>query len=283
MATHADDATRRAYWIEQMDAAARFMEEMKARPVAECGEPLASLKAAAAAASVEVAFSKTRLAGRFDRLFHLREGLVGPFLSVAHDMNKRGWVLKVEDAFRTRDMQKDLALDPRLFDAILDRVVWELDGEAPSADLMLRRLTALVATCPKIGTHMSGSAIDVSVLSRADGAERDRGAPYLEMSELTPMESPFPDEGARRNRREITALLARHGFAAYPYEFWHYSQGDAYEGKLVGSDTPARYGPVDLDPASGRATPIEDPVALLNSLDEIRARIDEALARIAHR
>ena len=284
MGSHADnDAARRAYWIEQMEAAAGFMEDMKVRPVAECGEPLASLKAAVAAAAVEVAFSATRLAGRFDRLFHLREGVVGPFLAAAHDMNKRGWVLKVEDAFRTRDMQKHLALAPRMFDTILDRVIWELDGKVPPVELMLRRLTALVATCPKIGTHMSGSAIDVSVLSRENGEELDRGAPYLELSELTPMDSPFPNARARRQRQEMTAILARHGFAAYPYEFWHYSQGDAYAMRLFGTDGVAKYGPVDLDPASGRVTPIEEPAALLSSLDEIQEQIEAALARRSQR
>jgi len=48
------------------------------------------------------------------------------------------------------------------------------------------------------------------------------------MSERTPMASPFVAEDARQNRREITALLGRHGFVAYPWEFWHYNDGDAY-------------------------------------------------------
>ena len=48
----------------------------------------------------------------------------------------------------------------------------------------------LVAQIPKTGTHMSESAIDISVLDRTTGAEVNRGKPYLELSELTPLNSP---------------------------------------------------------------------------------------------
>ena len=104
---------------------------------------------------------------------------------------------------------------------------------------MFRRCSALVASVPKFGTHMSGSAIDISVMHLDDPSrEVDRGAPYLEMSALTPMGSPFVSDAARRNRREITALMRRHGFVDYPWEFWHYSSGDAYEQVLL-QDRPA--------------------------------------------
>jgi hypothetical protein len=52
------DATRRAYWSEQFDAAYRFMfEAILPYPVAECGEPLVSLQQATEAADVSVQFS----------------------------------------------------------------------------------------------------------------------------------------------------------------------------------------------------------------------------------
>ena len=46
-------------------------------------------------------------------------------------MNDRGWVLHVEDAFRTRAMQRGLWAQPHTFDVILDRVRWELGGRTP--------------------------------------------------------------------------------------------------------------------------------------------------------
>jgi hypothetical protein len=147
----------------------------------------------------------------------------------------------------------------------------------PTVELLRRRLAALIAMNPRVGTHCGGSAIDVSVVELDTGKEVDRGAPYLEISEKTPMASPFVSEHACRNRAEITALMAHHGFFTYRFEFWHYNAGDVYEGYISGTGVPARYGPVDLDPATGRVTPIEDPTRPLNSAEDIEARIGELL------
>lgn len=50
-----DIASRRAYWTAQMDAADEFMRRALRYPVAECGEPVVSLRDAASADGVEVA------------------------------------------------------------------------------------------------------------------------------------------------------------------------------------------------------------------------------------
>ena len=275
-----DDA-RRAYWIEQMDAGHEFMMKMLDYPVEECGEGMASLRGAVEDAGVEVVFADTQVGWDFDRIFYVRESLIEGFQGAAREMNERGWVMKVEDGYRTREIQKSLARIEKTFDVILRKVLWERSGVPPSPEDMLRRVTALIATCPKIGTHMSGSAIDISVFHRDTGDEVDRGGPYIEISELTPMASPFISDEARRNRDEITAVMAQHGLAAYPYEFWHYSSGDAYDEYLNGTGKPGRYGPVDFDPATGSVTPIESPKEPLNSLDEIKSEIEAALERIA--
>ena len=145
---------------------------------------------------------------------------------------------------------------------------------------MFRRCSALVASVPKFGTHMSGSAIDISVMHLDEPMrEADRGAPYLEMSALTPMASPFVSEQAQRNRRDIKALMARHGFVDYPWEFWHYSSGDAYEQVQRRTGRPAIYGAVHWDAATHSVTPLPQPEQPLNSFDEIRTEIDAALAR----
>jgi D-alanyl-D-alanine dipeptidase len=275
------DATRRAYWSEQFDAAYRFMfEAVLPYPVAECGEPLVSLQQAAEAADVSVQFSTRPHVNGLPRLYYLRDGQIPGFIGAAAEMNERGWVMRVEDGFRTVQMQKRLGLTPQVFDAVLKSVIWELGGERPSPEFMFRRCSALVASVPKFGTHMSGSAIDISVMHLDDPQrEVDRGAPYLEMSALTPMASPFVSEQAQRHRREITALMARHGFIGYPWEFWHYSSGDAYEQVQRQTGRPAVYGAVHWDAETNSVTPLPQPEQPLNSFDEIRAAIDAALAR----
>ena len=278
MSTPSDDEARRAFWTAMLDDADAFMNEVMAQPVQECGEPMASLVEAAHAAGVEVAFSDLPHSHGLPRQFFLRVGLMPRFVAVAAEMNARGWVLKVEDGYRTTAMQQGLGLNEGIFGAVLRKVQWECGSEKPPVDLLYRRLGSLIANAPKVGTHMSGSAMDISVLQRDSGEEVDRGGPYPEMSERTPMASPFVSERAQQNRQEITALMARHGFVAYPWEFWHYNDGDAYAELLNRTGRPARYGPVHMDPADGSVTPIDDPCAPLNATEVIRAAMERVLA-----
>ena len=246
-------------------------------PIEEGREPALPLREAAEEAGVEVFFSQLAHVRGLRRLFFLRAGLVPFFIEAARELNSRGIALRVEDAYRTREMQKDNAPRPEVFPLVLAMVRWELGGATPPVALLRKRLAALIAMNPRVGTHCGCSAIDVSVIDLDSGRELDRGAPYLEISEKTPMGSPFVSELARRNRADVTALMARHGFHDYRFEFWHYNAGDAYAGYLEGKGGPARYGPVDLDPATGRVSPIRDATTPLNSDAEIEARIRDIL------
>jgi zinc D-Ala-D-Ala dipeptidase len=283
MTNRNDNEERRAYWAAKMEEAFAFMGHIRQYPVAECGEPVVSLVDAVASAGVEVAFSERPHVQGLPRLYLLRIGLIHDFIGCAQEMNERGWVMKVEDAFRTLTMQKHLARAPYTFDVVLERLLWECNGAQPPVELVMRRVGALVAAAPKVGTHMSGSAIDISVLDRANGAEIDRGRPYLEMSELTPMDSPFISAEARANRAAITALMGRHGFVTYPWEFWHYNKGDAYDHFLRQTGQTARYGAVDVSLVDGRVQAIEEPLTPLNSHAEIEGEMRAAMQRRSHR
>jgi D-alanyl-D-alanine dipeptidase len=277
-----DNEARRAYWAQQMDAAYDFMMRALEAPVAECGEPLAALQDATTEHGVKVLFSQSDIVPGMKRQFYLRRNLLKPFTDAARDLNDRGWILLVEDGYRTTEMQKHLSLLPKVFDAVIERCFWE-HGDVPPVDLVRRRLAALTAAHPKNGTHMSASAIDISVQEIATGTEIDRGRPYLEMSELTPMESPFIDKAALENRLAIREILERHGFLAYPYEFWHYNQGDVYDEVLNHTGKPARYGAVHCDLNTGVVTPVENPQETLNSNAEIERSMNEALLRMEQR
>ncbi len=238
----------RCYWSEQMEAAFAFMEAMSRYPIQESGEAFASLREAME--GVEVQFSTSRINGTFPRVYFLRRSLVESLRNVAEAMNRRGWVLKIEDAYRSPAMQRGQSHNPLHFDAILEKVRWELGGALPDAALMMRRVSAMIATRCRVGTHLSGSAIDLSVFDRATGEEIDRGGSYIEFSERTPMASPFVTPEQRRNRDAIEALMLEYGWHAYPFEFWHYSSGDCYAESLAGSGQPGRFGPVRFDEAN---------------------------------
>lgn len=274
-----DEAARRAYWAEQMQQGYDLIQHVLPFPVQECGEPFASLRDAAESAGVEMLFSESKIAGGLDRIFFMRESLVKKVVAAGRQMNDRGWILKIEDGYRSLQMQGELVRKPEVFDAILQKCIWEYGGEIPPVELVSRRAIVLIANIPKIGTHMSGSAIDVSVFNRDDGTEVWRGNPYLEMSERTPMRSPFVEPQWLANRLAITEALEAHGFIHFPFEFWHFNQDDALGHVVRGTPGPARFGAVDWDPATNRVTPCDDPLRPLNPLEVIQREIDAALTR----
>lgn len=252
------DAERREYWREQMQEAHEFMRSAARQTLAECGEALEPLEPAATAAGARVTFSSRPHSGGAPRRFHLRTGLVESFVAAALEFNEHGIAMHVEDGYRSPAMQAALASDPAVVRRIAERVSWEEGGGPPTAALVLRRLGALIATTPKVGTHVSGSAIDISLFD-FEGRELSRGAPYLELSELTPMESPYVPVAAREVRALATQLMASHGFVAYPYEFWHYSAGDVFHAVITGSDEPVRYGPIDFSFETWTLDPVAEP------------------------
>ncbi len=279
MKNQSDNEARRAYWTAKMEEAFEFMGHIRLYPVEECGEPMVTMADAAADAGVEVIFSELPHVQGLPRHYLLRAGLMNDFIHCARAMNECGWIMRVEDAFRTMKIQKFLARAPHTFDVVLERLLWECDGAQPNVEFVIRRVGALVASAPKVGTHMSGSAIDISVLDRLSGREIDRGCPYLELSELTPMDSPFISDEARANRAAITALMGRHGFVTYPWEFWHYSKGDAYDHYLNQSGHTARYGAVHVTVTDGSVEAIAAPLTPLNSNAEIESEMRAAKRR----
>ena len=275
----APQETRRQYWSQLMDQAAAFMDQAAEASVQECGEPIACLKTAVAEAGVQVQFSETTYATGHQRQYYLRERLIPGFITAAALMNQRGWVMKVEDALRTLDMQTNVGRQPAVFERILKTTLWECGDQKPSADFVLKRYRALVAVNAKVGTHTSASAIDISVYDLKTGQEIDRGAPYLEMSERTPMNSPFVSEEAHTNRQEITRIMSEGGLLAYPFEFWHYNAGDCYQSILL-NDGPAKYGPVNTHLPDLHVTPLANPTAPLNTASDMAQLVHTALAHL---
>jgi D-alanyl-D-alanine dipeptidase len=274
-----DDSARRAYWTEQMELGYAMVEKLIAFPVAECGERFACMRSAAASANVEMLFSTSKIAGEMDRVFFMRESLVHDIVTIGRVMNERGWILKIEDAFRSLSMQGQLVRKPQVFDAILKKCIWENGGEIPSVEMIFRRAIVMTANIPKIGTHMSGSAVDVSVFHREDGREVWRGNAYLEMSEHTPMRSRFVDPQHIANRLAITEVMEAHGFMHFPFEFWHFNKGDAGDHILNHNPAPCRYGPVHWNPVTNEVTPVADPFSPLNPLPVIEREVAAAMLR----
>ncbi|THB65072.1 MAG: hypothetical protein D6B27_09245 [Gammaproteobacteria bacterium] len=268
------DKAKRDYWIKLMDKAYGFMQKAAQYPVVESLEPMVSIEEVFSAAKADVILSDKPFPSKgLSRIFYLRESVAHDLVEAALEFNRHGFKLIIEDAFRSYQMQKEIALSEKVFKVILDKVVWELEGATPEPEHMLKRITALSATFPRIGTHMSGSAVDISVMDISSGLILDRGGDYIELSEKTPMASPFISDVAKSNRQKITDTMTKFGFVPYPYEFWHYSKGDVFGEYLTDSGEDAIYGAVDLDLKTGQVTPIAEPMKSLHSLENIAAKI----------
>ena len=73
--------------------------------------------------------------------------------------------------------------------------------------------------------------------------------------------------------------MESHGFMHFPFEFWHFSKGDAAD-RIVNHDTgPARFGPVNWNSETNEVSPVENSKQPLNALSQIEKEIEAALQR----
>jgi len=260
-----------------MEQGLEFFNKVIEFPIDECGEDLVYLPEVLETDKLSVNYSDTETVPGMKRLFYLREGLIPRFQAMVKEFNRQKLILKIEDAYRNLEMQKQLALKDSILKKVIDLVYWETGNNSADLALIIKRLKVLVACCPATATHMSGSALDISILDKETGKEIDRGGPYLELSALTPMDSPFISAEARKNRHLISSIMNRYDFTAYPYEFWHYSSDDVLAGTTLRSYEYARYGPIDFDPTTGKIKQTSDPGRMLNTDSEILKKIKSIL------
>ena len=272
-----DEHEHRHYWTQCMEDAYAFMERMLVYPVMENREGLASIGQAALENGVRIDLPSGLKMGRYPRDFRVRHSLVRPLLNAAEDFLRQAWVLRVEDAFRDIDVQMRGARSERIFQTVYDMARWECGGGEPTAELILRRLSVYTAITPKFANHTAGSAVDVGVTDM-NGYPVDLGGTYPELSRTTPMASPFVSNTVRRNRETLCHILKNHGFHPYPFEFWHFSSGDADAAIATGATAPAHFGPVRAVGSSGQVVPVDDPLMPLVCLGDIARHLASAAA-----
>jgi D-alanyl-D-alanine dipeptidase len=132
----------------------------------------------------------------------------------ARDLAERGLRIKVFDCYRPAR-------------AVADFVRWARDWRDQAAkaefypDVDKRTLFRDGYIASHSG-HSRGSTIDMT-LARADGTELDMGTPFDFFSPKSwPAASNITAE-QRANRMRLAAAMQRHGFRAYPKEWWHFT------------------------------------------------------------
>lgn len=92
-----------------MELAFDFMERMRAYPLCECSEGMVSIREALTRVKAE--FSRTLINDEHPRIYCIRRGLGASLRRVATEMNERGWILKIEDGYRSPAMRRALLGD----------------------------------------------------------------------------------------------------------------------------------------------------------------------------
>ena len=75
-------------------------------------------------------------------------------------------------------------------------------------------------------SHSRGSAVDLTLVRRADGAPLDMGSPWDFFDPISHTDSRAVSREARSYRMRLRAVMDRHGFENHPQEWWHYTLRD---------------------------------------------------------
>ncbi len=71
------------------------------------------------------------------------------------------------------------------------------------------------------GKHTRGTAVDVTLVDRM-GNELPMPTPYDDFTEKAHRDSADWSIEARKNSLKLEAVMTKHGFVAFPFEWWHY-------------------------------------------------------------
>ena len=75
------------------------------------------------------------------------------------------------------------------------------------------------------GRHTRGVAVDVTLVDR-QGNELRMPTPFDDFTEKAHRNSNKWSDEERRNSLKLEAVMTKHGFLAFPYEWWHYDFRD---------------------------------------------------------
>jgi D-alanyl-D-alanine dipeptidase len=216
-----------------LKSAMRFDKTYLDIPVKESKEKLVSINDLFKKEKLTVFFSKDKRGDKI-KIYVIREGLTKPLINVVKELNKLGLTLRFEYAYRTVEGQKKIYLE----------MIKRIENEYPKADRDTQLRIAGIYAAWNLATaaHVGGAALDVMLVD-IKGRDIDMGAKYLESSTKTTTNSKQISKIAMKNRRILLKVTKKYGFANYPFEFWHFSQGDKIAARIQNKKF-AIYGPV---------------------------------------
>ena len=148
-------------------------------------------------------------------------------LMLANKNLPEGLVLKIWDAYRPVELQKEL------YNKYKKEIIKNLKIENLDEDKQRKIIKNYVSEpsddfkIPPL--HATGGAVDVTITDKLTGKDLDLGVSFDEFSELTNTNS-FEKDGMnlkiRNNRRILYSAMISAGFTNLPTEIWHYDYGN---------------------------------------------------------
>lgn len=199
-------------------------------PIAECGEPLVTLKESERL-RVRAVYAEAGIPGA-PTTVSVRAG-VAERLEKAASMLPAGVALVVFDGYRPLSVQRHLydgyraevaAAHPDWTNEAVENAVRQFVA-APVAD----------PACPP--PHRTGGAVDVYLIEAASGAELAMGTAADEISpaSVTRWFEEQPQEPFTTNRRLLFHAMTGAGFRNYRGEWWHYDFGNQRWANIAGT------------------------------------------------
>lgn len=209
-----------------------FDRHLLSIPLNECHEVPVSLVDLASQMGTKVSF-----ADGLNKTYFLRESVALSVVKASLALLEEGYILKIEDAYRNLDEQKHKFLD----------MVKEIRFKHThlSEDEIRQVANIYVAGVPILAAHTAGAAVDVTLLDK-DLKLVGMGCPYLYSGEESTTDYQNLPKKVLLVRKKLCQIMEQQGLINYPFEYWHFSQGDVGAAYMLGQRS-AVYGPVDFN------------------------------------
>ena len=138
--------------------------------------------------------------------------------SVSHEVNVKGYRLKIFDAYRPASAVKHF-------------VMWGIDDLDLRMkpffypDLEKQELFVKGYIASQSG-HSRGSTVDLTLLDMSTGMEVDMGSPFDMFSEISHPDYKGVTEEQYDNRMMLQDVMVRNGFEPVDCEWWHFTLND---------------------------------------------------------
>lgn len=134
---------------------------------------------------------------------------------IQDDLKQEGYCLKIFDAYRPqRAVNHFISWARKPGDTLTKQQFYP---EVPKNELFERGYIA------SRSGHSRGSTVDLSILNARTGQEVDMGSSYDFFGSISHHDTSLISPEQRENRQFLKNIMRKHGFVAYPKEWWHYT------------------------------------------------------------